>query len=121
MSSTLLMLVVLGGMMFFMTRSQKKQQQKRQDLLNSMTVGSKVVTIGGLHGVISEIDQTKDTVWLDCEGIQLEFNRSAIATVTETPAADVVTETVTETTVETPTTDEVVEAVEVEIEEPNNK
>ncbi|WP_437184405.1 preprotein translocase subunit YajC [Vagococcus proximus] len=78
----LLPLIVLGGMMFFMTRSQKKQQKQRQDLLNSMTVGSSVVTIGGLHGIIEEIDTEKNTVILNCEGILLEFNRVAISTVT---------------------------------------
>lgn len=111
MNPTILMLVVLGGMMFFMTRSQKKQQQKRQDLLNSMVVGSKVVTIGGLHGVISEIDQVTDTIWLDCEGIQLQFNRSAISTVKEAPVAPVATEVVEEVPVETV----VVETEETEV------
>ena len=90
-------LVVVGGMMFFMSRSQKKQQQKRQDLLNSLTLGSGVVTIGGLHGVVSEINEEKSTVVLDCEGIFLEFNRSAIATVKPTESAT------TSEVVETPT------------------
>ena len=48
------MLILFGGMMFFMSRSQKKQQQQREELLNSMKPGSKVVTIGGLHGVIAD-------------------------------------------------------------------
>lgn len=77
----ILTLVVLGGMMFFMTRSQKKQQQERQTLLNSMKVGDKVVTIGGLHGIVSEIDSVNKTVLIDCEGIILEFDHSAIRTV----------------------------------------
>nr|WP_324254750.1 MULTISPECIES: preprotein translocase subunit YajC [unclassified Enterococcus] len=77
----ILTLVVLGGMMFFMTRSQKKQQKERQILLNSMKVGDKVVTIGGLHGVVSEIDSVNKTVFIDCEGIILEFDHSAIRTV----------------------------------------
>lgn len=109
MNPTILMLVVLGGMMFFMTRTQKKQQQKRQALLNSMVVGSKVVTIGGLHGTISEIDQVKDTVWLDCEGIQLEFNRAAISTVTEAAVSEIVTEV-------TPTEESTVTEVVTEVE-----
>lgn len=50
-------LVLLGGMMFFMTRSQKKQQQERQKQLNAMKTGDSVVTIGGLHGVLSEINE----------------------------------------------------------------
>jgi preprotein translocase subunit YajC len=77
----LIMIVPLIAMMFFMQRSQKKQQQQRQDLLNSMEVGSRVITIGGLHGVISAVNAGKDTVELDCDGIYLEFDRSAIRTV----------------------------------------
>lgn len=74
-------LVLFGGMMFFMTRSQKKQQQERQKLINSMKAGDKVVTIGGLHGVVSEIDSANKTVLIDCEGIVLEFDHTAIRTV----------------------------------------
>ncbi|MGX7352277.1 preprotein translocase, YajC subunit [Enterococcus canis] len=77
----ILPLVALVAMWFFLSRSQKKQQQERQSLLDSMSVGSDVVTIGGLHGVISEINTEKSTITLDCEGIFLEFDRSAIRTV----------------------------------------
>ena len=107
-ASLLLPLVVVGGMMFFMSRSQKKQQQQRQDLLNSMEVGSGVVTIGGLHGVVSEINEEKSTVVIDCEGIFLEFNRSAIATVKPSESTTT-TEVVENTTIETETTEETTE------------
>lgn len=80
--SMIFMVVVLGGMMFFMTRTQKKQQNQRQALLDSMKIGDSVVTIGGLHGVISDFDDTKKTILIDCEGIILEFDRAAIKTVT---------------------------------------
>lgn len=46
-----------------------------------MKVGDSVVTIGGLHGVISEINNNDKTVTLDCEGIYLVFDRSSIRTV----------------------------------------
>lgn len=82
MAQLILMVIFFGGMMFFFQRSQKKQQQKREETLNSMTPGSHVVTIGGLHGVISEVNTEKQTVVIDCEGIFLEFERSAIRTVT---------------------------------------
>ncbi|MGC6767304.1 preprotein translocase subunit YajC [Enterococcus sp. LJL128] len=96
--SMILMLVVLGGMMFFMTRSQKKQQKERQDLLGSMKIGDSIVTIGGLHGVVSEFDDVNRTVFVDCEGIILEFDRQAIRTVkpnitADAPMVDVVEET----------------------------
>ena len=77
----LMMFVVILGMWFFMSRSQKKQQQERQNLLDSMKQGDEVVTIGGLHGIVSEIDNEKRTVIIDCEGIFLEYDRAAIQTV----------------------------------------
>ena len=90
-----------------MSRSQKKQQQERQNLLDSMKPGDSVVTIGGLHGVVSEIDNDKRTVVIDCEGIFLEYDRAAIKTV---KPGTVVTNDAT-TTVET--TEEPAETVEV--------
>lgn len=103
MGSLLLPIIVLGGMMFFMTRTQKKQQKQRQELLNSMHPGDNVVTIGGLYGVISEVNTDKGTITLDCEGIFLEFERGAIKTV-------IPSSTVTEAPIE----EEVVEVIEEE-------
>lgn len=105
--SLFLPLIVIGGMMFFMTRSQKKQQQERQNTLDAMVVGDKVVTIGGLHGVIAEINKETSTVVLDCEGIFLEFNRTAISTVKPSESAPVTeTAAVEETTEANDVTDE---------------
>ena len=77
----LIMVVPIAAMLFFMQRSQKKQQQERQKLMDSITTGSRVVTIGGLHGIVSEVNDDKKTVVLDCEGIYLEFERTSIRTV----------------------------------------
>ena len=52
----------------------------------------RVVTIGGLHGVLSEVNTDKSTVVIDCEGIFLEFDRAAIRTVTPGTGASVATE-----------------------------
>jgi preprotein translocase subunit YajC len=86
------MLVALVAMWFFMSRSQKKQQQERKNLLENMKPGDRVVTIGGLHGVLSEVNTNKSTVIIDCEGIFLEFDRAAIRTVTPGTGASVETE-----------------------------
>ncbi|MGF2168772.1 preprotein translocase subunit YajC [Enterococcus casseliflavus] len=88
----LFMLVALVAMWFFMSRSQKKQQQERKNLLENMKAGDKVVTIGGLHGVLSEVNTEKSTVIIDCEGIFLEFDRSAIRTVKPGTVASVETQ-----------------------------
>ena len=105
----LVMFVALLAMWYFMSRSQKKQQQERQNLLDSMKSGDEVVTIGGLHGVVSEIDNEKRTVVIDCEGIFLEYDRAAIKTV---KPGTVVTNDSTVKTVEKPEP-KVAETVEV--------
>ncbi|GAB2024409.1 preprotein translocase subunit YajC [Lactovum odontotermitis] len=73
-------IVIMILMMWWMQRSQKKQQQKRQDQLSTMTSGDEVVTIGGLHGVIDSVDTVKKTVDIDCDGVILTFEMSAIRT-----------------------------------------
>lgn len=77
----LLMLLLFGGMMYFTQRQQKKAQASRQDLLNNMEIGSEIITRGGLHGVLSAINDSEGTIELDCEGVFLTFERSAVLTV----------------------------------------
>lgn len=84
----LLMLLLFGGMMYFTQRQQKKAQASRQDLLNNMEIGSEIITRGGLHGVLSAINDSEGTIELDCEGVFLTFERSAVLTVK--PAASTV-------------------------------
>lgn len=67
-----IMLVMVGWMFY----SQRKQQKERMESLNQIQKGDEIVTIGGLHGVVDEIDDKK--VVLDCDGIYLTFDRTAI-------------------------------------------
>lgn len=85
-------------MYFMMIRPQKKAADKTKNMLDSMKKGDGVVTIGGLHGVIDEINDTNKTVVLDCEGIFLTFERRAIARIKDIASAAPVgpTETITE-------------------------
>ncbi|KAF3300732.1 preprotein translocase subunit YajC [Aerococcus urinaeequi] len=77
---TILYIVVLVALMYFMLiRPQQKRQKETQEMMAAMAVGDSAVTIGGLHGVIAEIDETKNTITLDCEGVYLVFDRRAIA------------------------------------------
>lgn len=51
-------------MYFFMIRPQNKQRQNQQSFLGGLKKGKKVVTIGGLHGTIVDIDEKKVTLML---------------------------------------------------------
>jgi preprotein translocase, YajC subunit len=70
--------IMFVGMYFLSIRPQKKQQQKRQEMLKGMQKGDKVVTLGGIKGVVNNIDREKKEVVVDCDGIYLTFDLNFI-------------------------------------------
>lgn len=78
----LIFLVVIMVVMFFMmNRSQKKQRTNRENMMNKLQPGARVVTIGRLHGVVDSVNQTEKTFTLDADGVYLVFDLDAIARV----------------------------------------
>lgn len=78
--------LIFGVMYFILIRPQKKQAKKTQDMLSQIKPGDKVITIGGLHGTVDEVNLTNNTVVLDCEGIYLTFEKRAISRIGEVAA-----------------------------------
>ena len=65
---------------FLIIRPQKQQRKEQEDRIASMKKGDKVVTIGGMHGIIHHI--SKETVTLKIsEGVFVPFNKPSIASV----------------------------------------
>lgn len=86
--SFLIIIILMFVVMYFtMIRPGKKQQNERQKMLSGMKKGDRIVTIGGLHGVIDSIDTAAGTVVVDADGIFLTFNRTAIRDVHPAEAA----------------------------------
>jgi len=112
--SLIFIVIIFGGMFFFMQRSQKKQRQQREEQLNSMQVGSDVVTIGGLHGKLSAVNSASNTIDIDCEGVILTFDKAAIKSVNAPTTAAPVEEAAKE---EVAKAEEAAEKIENPIEE----
>ena len=76
------LLVTMGAaflvMYFFMIRPQQKKQDDQKKFLTALKKGDNVVTIGGLHGKIHEIDELTLILEVD-RGMRLKFDRSAIS------------------------------------------
>ena len=72
--------IVLMAVVFYfiLYRPQKKEQKKRSEMLNSLKKGDKVVTIGGMYGVITSINDKSVTLKV-AEKVEIDFSRSAIA------------------------------------------
>ena len=72
-----LILIVLVFYLFFIRPQMKKSKDQRK-FRESLKKGDKVITIGGIHGKILEVDEK--TVTLDVGNQQkLTFEKSAIA------------------------------------------
>lgn len=63
---------------FILWRPQKKEQKKRGDFLSSLKKGDKIVTIGGLYGVIVRLGE-KSAVIQIAEKLEVEVARTAIS------------------------------------------
>ena len=88
---TLLPILLIGFVFYFLLiRPQQRRQRAQAELTRSTEVGDEVVTIGGIFGVVREVDD--DSVLLEvAPGTELRFLRSAIArklTVDDEPVED---------------------------------
>lgn len=77
----ILMIVLLFGVMYFMMiRPQQKRRREAEAMQSSLGQGDEVVTIGGLYGTVTGVDD--DTVLLEvAPGVQTRYARPAIARV----------------------------------------
>lgn len=74
----IMLLLILGVFYFFMIRPQMKKQKELKKFRAGLQEGDKVVTIGGLHGKLLEINET--TALLNCEGgTKIRVEKSAIS------------------------------------------
>jgi preprotein translocase subunit YajC len=78
MTQTIIMFGLMFAIFYFLLiRPQQKKQRQRAAMLNTLSKGDKVVTVGGLHGTIAE--NSDDTVVLKVNDVtKLTFDRSSI-------------------------------------------
>ena len=88
-SSTMMMvpfIILIGVMIAISVRTNSKEKKKREEMMNSIRKGTKIMTSGGILGEIAEVQ--KDQFLLKvANNVQIAITRSAVAQVI-TPAAD---------------------------------
>ncbi len=72
------MIVVLYLVIFM---PQQRRQKKWQQMLAQLKAGDKVVTTGGMHGVIFSVRDDAFVLRVPPDNLKIEVNRSAIASV----------------------------------------
>lgn len=80
MSGMISLLLVVAFMWFLLIRPQQKQAKKRAEMLTALKVGDKIVTIGGICGVIRQL--TDDKIFIEiADGIVIEMLRNSISSI----------------------------------------
>lgn len=72
--------LILGIFWIMIIMPQRKQQKQRNTMLKSLKKGDKVITLGGMHGEIVEIDD-EDVKVRVAEKLEIKLIRSAISKV----------------------------------------
>ena len=86
-TSIVFLLLIFGVFWLFMIRPQVKKQKAQQKFKESIGKGDKIVTIGGVHGKILEVQDT--TFIIEVEGgNRLKIEKSAISMESSQPLLD---------------------------------
>ena len=81
-------LILIGVMIAISIRTSSKEKKKREEMMNSIRKGTKIMTSGGILGEIAEVQ--KDQFLLKvANNVQIAISRTAVAQVIQ-PAADTV-------------------------------
>ncbi|HKM39587.1 MAG TPA: preprotein translocase subunit YajC [bacterium] len=75
--SLLPMIVFFAIFYIFLIRPQQKQRKERQQMLDSLKKHDKVVTIGGIHGTLTDVKEDQIRLKVT-NNVELKMNRDAI-------------------------------------------
>ena len=76
--------ILMGVIFYFMIyRPQKRDQKKRANMLDSLKVGTRIVTIGGIFGEIAKIKDDRIRIKV-AEDVEIWIRRAAVGTVITT-------------------------------------
>lgn len=80
----LLPLLFLAVLWFLLIRPQQKRRKEQQQMIQALTVGDDVVTVGGLHGRVVGLGETTMDLAVDAdEDVVVRYERSALARTVE--------------------------------------
>ena len=76
-SMWIMLALIFVVMWFFMIRPQKKQQKELENFRNGLKNGDKVVTIGGIYGVVCEVKEDSVIISVD-KDVKIRVSKQAL-------------------------------------------
>lgn len=77
MNQMVMLVLILVVFYFFMIRPQMKKQKELKKFREGLSIGDKIVTIGGIHGKILEVAES--TILVAAESGKFRLDKTAIA------------------------------------------
>ena len=87
-------MILMGYFLFI--RPMKQKEQEARNLVQSLKENDRVITIGGIHGVVTNVQREADRVTIrvdESTGAKLKLNLSAIARVVKVDESETVAAT----------------------------
>lgn len=81
MASLILIVAMFALLWLLLIRPQRMKQAQQQRMIDAVEPGDEVLTVGGIYGIVEEIDEEDDLVVEIAEGIQVRVARRAVASV----------------------------------------
>lgn len=81
MQQMIMLVLILVVFYFFMIRPQMKKQKELKKFREGLSVGDKIVTIGGIHGKILEVAES--TIVISTESGKLRLDKAAVSSSAE--------------------------------------
>ena len=80
MGSTVFMLVMMLAIMYFvMIRPENKRKKEAEEMRAAVKKGDKVVTIGGIVGVVVDVKDSKFVMETGADQVRIEFEKWALS------------------------------------------
>lgn len=79
MSFWIMIIAMFAILYFFMIRPQNKRRKELQNFRNSLAVGSKVITAGGILGTVKELDEGETYITIEiANGVKIQIDRNYV-------------------------------------------
>ncbi len=80
-------IIIFGAMFYLMWRSQSKERKRREEMLSSIKAGDKVVTVGGIFGVVESVSNENYKLKI-ADNVRIEVTRTAVSSKVEEKPKD---------------------------------
>tara|TARA_B100001964_G_scaffold71819_1_gene81395 strand:- start:3479 stop:3793 length:315 start_codon:yes stop_codon:yes gene_type:complete len=77
-----LMVIMFAVMYFLIIRPQKQKEKKRQEMMSNVRKQDRIITAGGVHGVVVSVKDNEVLVRVDdAKDVKIKIDKSALTSV----------------------------------------